>query len=34
MIQLFWIILKQKRDDLDVCKLKTSPLDLRKLSDK
>ena len=33
MIQLFWIILKQKRDDLDVCKLKPLPLDFKKLSD-
>ena len=33
MIQLVWIILKQKRDDLDVCKLKLLSLDLKKLSD-
>ena len=33
MIQLVWIILKQKRDDLDVCKLKPLSLDLKKLSD-
>ena len=33
MIQLFWITLKQKRDDLDVCKLKPLSLDLKKLSD-
>ena len=33
MIQLFWIILKQKRDDLDVFKLKPLSLDFKKLSD-
>ena len=33
MIQLSWIILKQKRDDLDVCKLKPLSLDFKKLSD-
>ena len=32
MFQSFWLIFK-KIDDLDVCKLKTVPIDLKKLSD-
>ena len=33
MFQLVWIILKTKLDNLDVGKLKTVPVDLKKLSD-
>ena len=33
MFQLVWIILKTKLDNLDVGKLKTVPVELKKLSD-
>ena len=33
MFQLFWIVQKTKVDDLDVAKLKTVPIDFKKLSD-